>query len=314
MYSSLSLLLLSTTQAFLPRKTMAALPPGVRNQAHPWGLYRLQYPNIHGALTNNWHSSGGPTSLISNRNNLFPFACSGHYIASDRVEDSRFGAAPHELASRLHPHTGEIIHDPLGLGGKHNLPNPWHNQYPDGFTGNLVLDLGDFYNLGDTVNRGSPNFNPLLEKMSRIIEHNLSADGRSVQQDLALGGFYQRYPTAATAPPGWLPQFRQPAGGRVAGAGTAPLRFHAIDKGPRHRQSATYHAGWPDGIYHMCRGAGICAHPDCCTPLNFHAPKAHPNSVWWARKNDMIHHYGMHSVSAADDNILGWVCRKHGRL
>ena len=62
----------------------------------------------------------------------------------------------------------------------------------------------------------------------------------------------------------------------------------------------------------MCRGAGICAHPNCVTPLNFHFPKEHPNSAWWARKNSMIHHYGMNSVSAADDNILGWVCRKHG--
>ena len=62
----------------------------------------------------------------------------------------------------------------------------------------------------------------------------------------------------------------------------------------------------------MCRGAGICAHPNCVTPLNFHAPRSSPNAAYWGRKNDMIHHYGMNSVSAADDNILGWVCRKHG--
>jgi hypothetical protein len=299
---------------------MAALPPGVRNQAHPWGHYRLQYPNIHGALTNNWHSPGGPVSLINNFNGQCPAACSVHYIASDRIEDSRFGAAPHELQSRFHPHTGEIIHDPRGLGGKHNLHNPWHNQYPDGFgpggpgTGDLVLDIGDFYNLGDTINKHSPNYNFVLNKMGETIEKNLSKDGNAVLRDIAAGGFYQRYPTAATAPPGWPAQFVQPAGGRVAGAGTAPLRFHAIDKGPRHRQSATHHAGWKDAIYHFCRGAGICAHPECVTPLNFHAPASSPNAAYWARKNSMIHHYGMNSVSAADDNILGWVCRHHGKI
>jgi hypothetical protein len=48
--------------------------------------------------------------------------------------------------------------------------------------------------------------------------------------------------------------------------------------------------------------------------LNFHAPASSPNAAYWARKNSMIHHYGMNSVSAADDNILGWVCRHHGKI
>jgi len=226
------LALATSAHAFAPRHTMSH-----RDFAHPWApTYAVQYPNIHSVVVGNWHSPGGPTSLISNWNNLFPGACSRQYIASDRIEDSRWSNLPHCLRSRLHPHTGEIIFDPLGLGGKHNLPNPFHNQYPDGFTGNLVLDIADFYNVGDVVNRNSPNFNPVLQKMSKVIENNLSIDGRRVQQDLALGGFYQRYPTAATAPPGWPVNMIQPPGGRVAGAGTAPLRFHAIDKAPRITQ------------------------------------------------------------------------------
>ena len=28
----------------------------------------------------------------------------------------------------------------------------------------------------------------------------------------------------------------------------------------------------------------------------------------------MINHDGMESLTAADDNILGWVCRAHGAL
>ena len=232
----LLLALLSTTQAFVPRNKMAMTP---RNNAHPWTvLYAPQYPNAQGAVMGNWFAPGGPTSLINNWNGQCPAACSGFYISSDRIEDSRFGNLPHELRSRLHPHTGEIIFDPRGLGGKHNLPNPWHAQIPDGFgpggpgTGDLVLDIGHFYNLGDTLNRNSANFNPLLQKMGGTLETNLSEDGAKVQRDLALGGFYNRYPTAATAPAGWPAQFLQPAGGRVAGAGTAPSF-------PRHRQRST---------------------------------------------------------------------------
>ena len=243
----LLLALLSTTQAFVPRNKMAALPPGARNQAHPWGLYAAQYPNIHGVAAN-WFSPGGPTSLINNWSGQCPAACNRLYIASDRIEDSRFGNLPHELRSRLHPHTAEIIFDPRGLGGKHNLPNPWHAQIPDGFgpggpgTGDLVLDIGHFYNLGDTIYRGSVNHNPLLNKMASMIEHNLNCEGQNVQRDLALGGFYNRYPTAATAPAGWPAQFLQPAGGRAAGAGTAPFvstpstKVHAINKAPRITQ------------------------------------------------------------------------------
>ena len=243
----LLLALLSTTQAFVPRNKMAAMTR--RNNAHNWTtVYAAQYPNVHGVVAGNWFSPGGPTSLINNWNNQCPAACNRLYTASDRIDDSRFGNLPHELRSRLHPHTGEIIFDPRGLGGKHNLPNPWHAQIPDGFgpggpgTGDLVLDIGHFYNAGDTVNPGSVNFNPLLQKLGRTINKQLNQDGDKVLADLALGGFYNRYPTAATAPAGWPAQFLQPAGGHVAGAGTAPFvstpstKVRAIEKAPRITQ------------------------------------------------------------------------------
>ena len=236
----LLLALLSTTQAFVPRNKMATH----RNHAHNWtAVYAPNYPNAHGAVAPNWFSPGGPISLINNWNGQCPRACDPLYITSDRIEDSRFGNLPHELRSRLHPHTAEIIFDPRGLGGKHNLPNPWHAQIPDGFgpggpgTGDLVLDIGHFYNAGETTTN-----NPLLFKMSKIIEKNLNQDGMKVLRDLALGGFYNRYPTAATAPAGWPAQFLQPAGGRAAGAGTAPFvstpstKVHAINKAPRITQ------------------------------------------------------------------------------
>jgi hypothetical protein len=241
----LLLALLSTTQAFVPRNKMAMTH---RNNAHNFTLvYAAQYPNAQGAVAANWFSPGGPTSLITNWNGQCPAACNPQYISSDRIEDSRFGNLPHELRSRLHPHTGEIIFDPRGLGGKHNRHNPWHNQYPDGFgpggpgTGDLVLDIGDFYNLGDVVHPGL-NFNPLLKKVGHTINHQLNCDGEKVLVDLTLGGFYNRYPTVATAPAGWPAQFLQPAGGRVAGAGTAPFvstpstKVHAIGKAPRITQ------------------------------------------------------------------------------
>ena len=115
------------------------------------------------------------------------------------------------------------------------------------------------------------------------IKVNLQEDGKRVASDNLLGYPYKRWPTAATAPAGWDPAFVQPAGGRVMSQ--------------------------RDPIYHFCRQGGTCAHPHCRTPLNFYARKTDPNSASIARKNDMVHHYGMESLTAADDNILGWVCR-----
>ena len=45
--------------------------------------------------------------------------------------------------------------------------------------------------------------------------------------------------------------------------------------------------------------------------MNFRAPKTDPNSAGIGRRNIKINHYGMESLTAADDNLLGWVCRQH---
>jgi len=312
----------TSAHAFAPRHTMSH-----RESAHPWAPTYTHYLDAHGAPYAAWTSKpGGPTSFHNNIGNVFPRACDAWgYTASQRLHDAEHGVQIWDVQARTHDHTGVDIFYPPGIGGNNNRNNPFHPQHADA-VGNLRLDINDFYVLGDIATPGKPNSNRLLLKYSHLTNKNLREDGRAVEKDLAstaattivqvnypfgtsstrrridgadfathfllfaqaLGYpcFFERWPTVAAAPGGWPVAMTQPAGGRVM--------------------------CWKDYIYHMCRGAGICVHPNCITPLNFLAPNTDPHSAWLARRNDMVHHYGMRSINAADDNILGFVCRKHG--
>ena len=269
----------------------------LRQYAHD---YTVLYQPAHGH--NEWgdFSAGGPCSLLTNAFGVCPRALSpNQYNTGERWHDV-VHALPgtYEHTRSLHPHvintvTGqpEEIFYPLGMGGKHNRHNPFHNQYQDPL-GNLVLDVTDFawydplIGRNNTVKKTSLAFDRAAYRIVSQVHGNLNIDGKKVQRDLAMGGFFNRWPTAATAPAGWPAAMVQPAGGRVSSA--------------------------RDGIWHACRGGGICAMPSCVTTLDFYAMSTSPHCPYWARDNDMIHHYGMESVNAADNNILGWVCRAHG--
>ncbi len=208
------LALATSAHAFAPRHTMTT----VRNFAHDWQtIYAAQYPLGNGNIANNWFSPGGPTSVVNNRNGQNPNACDRSSTTGDRLEDARTGMLPIFVAARNHNHTNEDIFRPRGVGGVNNRNNPWHQQYNDGF-GNVVLHFDDYYVAGDTHKS-----NPLLAKLGDTIYDNLRKDGKAVRNDqLMPGGYYpfSRWPTGATAPAGWPVNMIQPAGGRVASAGT----------------------------------------------------------------------------------------------
>lgn len=257
-----------------------------REHAHPFNIY--QADGFSGTTWETTDVAGGPTALLQYK----PNAAAG-VLWSDDANDRAYtigmryhdvvhytpGSYEHERA--IHPVTGEEVFYPRGLGGKFNTHNPYHQQYLDP-AGNYVLDITDdiWY---DGVGQNTTYHSSVIARKFIDIKVNLGKDGKRVASDNLLGYPYKRWPTAAAAPAGWPAAFVQPAGGRVMSQ--------------------------RDAIYHFCRQGGICAHPHCRTPLNFYAPAGDPNSAGIGRRNIKINHYGMESLTAADDNILGWVCK-----
>ena len=257
-----------------------------REHAHPFNIY--QADGFSGTTWGTTSFTGGPTALLQHKPNAAPGvlwsarANNRDYTIGMRFHDVvNSTAGTYEALRKFHPITNEDIYHPMGLGGKHNTHNPYHAQIPDP-AGNFVLDITTeiWYDPAQGLNTTFRS--SVIAKKFVVIAYNLNGDGKRVASDNLLGYPYKRWPTAATAPAGWPAAFVQPAGGRVMSQ--------------------------RDAIYHFCRQGGICAHPHCRTPLNFRAPEGDPNAASIARKNDMINHYGMESLTAADDNILGWVC------
>ena len=257
-----------------------------REHAHPFNIYQAE--GFSGTTWGTTSDTGGPTALLQYKPNAAAGvlwsddANSRSYTVGMRYHDVvHFTPGSYEHERAIHPVTGEEIHYPWGLGGKFNTHNPYHQQYLDP-AGNYVLDITDDIWYDPAQGQNTTQRSSVIARKFMVIASNLNWDGKAVASDNLLGYPYKRWPTAATAPAGWPAAFFQPAGGRVMSQ--------------------------RDAIYHFCRQGGICAHPHCRTPLNFYAPKTDPNAASIARKNDMINHYGMESLTAADDNILGWVC------